>query len=111
MQFNQRLRFNSVTYLILSLAIRWLYNISIWLFHGFTITQKGVLHLLLAVVSLLLGWLALQLFRKSNPSGSNLGCFYLILLMLNFVGGAGALFFALVKFFSDEGGAETLWLI
>lgn len=111
MRFNDRLRFNSVTYFVLSIVIRWMYNLSLLLFHGFTITQKGVLHLLLAVVSLLLGWLALQFFKKSSPSGSNLGCIYLILLMLNFVGGAGALFFAIVKFFSDEGGAETLWLI
>lgn len=110
MRANQKLRLNSVTYFVLSVLIRWVYNLVIFLHRGFTVTERGILHLLLAAVSVLFAWFALQLFRKSTPSGSNLGCFYLILLVLNFIGGLGAVFFAMVKFFSEEGGAETLWL-
>lgn len=111
MNQSQRLKLNSITYFVLSLVIRWLYNLVVWLYHGFTITERGVLHMLLAVVSLLFGWFALQLFRKARHSGSNLGCLYLLILIVNFVGSLGAIFFALVQFFSDEGGAETLWLV
>ena len=111
MRFKDQVKLNSVVYLVLSIIIRWLYNLVVFFYHGFGHNQKAVLHLLLAVVSLILGWLALQLFRRSSPSGSNLGCFYLIFLLLNLVGGVGALFFTLVQFFSEQGGAETLWLM
>lgn len=111
MRFNEKLRLNSVTYFVLSLLIRWVYNLAVLFYHGFTVTERGILHLLLASVSVLFGWFALQLFRKSAPSGSNLGCFYLVLLQLNFIGSIVAIFFAMVKFFSEEGGAETLWLV
>ncbi len=112
MRFSDKLRFNSVSYFILSVLIRWLYNLIVLLFHGFTLTEKAILHLLLAVVSVALGWMAWQLFKKSNPSGSNLGCFYLFLLLVNIIGGFGAVFFALVQFFTAEGSTtETLWLL
>jgi hypothetical protein len=111
MQLKEKLKANSVFYLFLSIIIRWVYNLSIWFYHGFTGNQRVILHLLLAAVSLVLGWLALQLFRKSSPTGSNLGCFYLIFLLLNLIGGVGALFFTLVQFFGEQGGAETLWLM
>jgi hypothetical protein len=111
MQIKKKLKANSVIYLFSSILIRWLYNLAIWFYHGFTGNEKVILHLLLAVVSLVLGWLALQLFRRSSPSGSNLGCFYLIFLLLNLVGGVGALFYTMVQFFGAQGGAETLWLM
>lgn len=111
MHFKDKVKLNSVFYLVLSILIRWLYNLIAFFYHGFSHNQRAILHLLLAVVSLVLGWLALQLFRRSSPSGSNLGCFYLIFLLLNLVGGVGALFYTLVQFFSAQGGAETLWLM
>jgi hypothetical protein len=111
MNFKDKVKVNSIVYLFISLIIRWLYNLSAFFYHGFSGNERVILHLLLAVVSLVFGWLALQLFRRSNPSGSNLGCFYLVFLILNLVGGVGALFFALVQFFSEQGGAETLWLL
>lgn len=111
MQFKAKVKLNSIFYFILSIVIRWLYNLLVLLNVGFTNNQKVILHLLLAVVSLVLGWLALQLFRRSSPSGSNLGCFYLILLLLNLVGGVGALFYTMVQFFGAQGGSETLWLL
>jgi hypothetical protein len=111
MQFKDKVKLNSIVYLILSIVIRWLYNLLALVYHGFTGDQKVILHLVLAVVSLVLGWLALQLFRRSSPSGSNIGCFYLIFLLLNLVGGVGALFFTMVQFFGAQGGSETLWLL
>jgi hypothetical protein len=111
MQFKDKVKLNSIVYLFLSIVIRWLYNLLALFYHGFTSNQKVILHLVLAVVSLVFGWLALQLFRRSSPSGSNLGCFYLIFLLLNLVGGVGALFYTLVQFFGVQGGSETLWLL
>jgi hypothetical protein len=111
MRFKDTVKLNSVAYFIISIVIRWLYNLIAFFYHGFGHNQKAILHLLLAMTSLVFGWLALQLFRKSSPSGSNAGCFYLILLLLNLVGGVGALFFTLVQFFSEQGGSETLWLL
>ncbi|HLG03688.1 MAG TPA: hypothetical protein VI731_08845 [Bacteroidia bacterium] len=106
-----RMRLNSITYFILSIAIRWLYNLAALFRVDMSVTERAIIHLLLSLASLLFGWFALQLFRKANTSGSGLGCFYLVLLLLNLVGGAGALFFSLVKFFSDEGSStEKLWL-
>jgi hypothetical protein len=111
MQFKAKIKLNSIFYFVLSIIIRWLYNLLVLLNLGFTGNQKVILHLLLAVVSLVFGWLALQLFRRSSPSGSNLGCLYLILLLLNLVGGVGALFYTMVQFFGVQGGSETLWLL
>ncbi|MDQ3110021.1 MAG: hypothetical protein M3R17_09010 [Bacteroidota bacterium] len=111
MQFKDKVKLNSILYLFLSITIRWLYNLLVLFYHGFSGDQKVILHLVLAVVSLVLGWLALQLFRRSSPSGSNLGCFYLIFLILNLVGGVGALFYTMVQFFGAQGGSETLWLL
>ncbi len=111
MNLKNKIKFNSVGYFVLSIVLRWFYNLFVWFYHGFTGNEKVILHLLLAVVSLVLGWLALQLFRRSSPSGSNLGCLYLALLILNLIGGVGALFYTMVQFFSEQGGAETLWLL
>ncbi|HET6990592.1 MAG TPA: hypothetical protein VFJ43_04675 [Bacteroidia bacterium] len=111
MNYKDKIKFNSIGYLVISLVIRWLYNLIAFFYHGFSGNQRVILHLLLAVASLVFGWFALQLFRRSSPSGSNLGCFYLVFLILNLVGGVGALFFALVQFFGEQGGAETLWLL
>ncbi|CAN5321876.1 hypothetical protein BH09BAC5_BH09BAC5_25810 [soil metagenome] len=111
MQFKNKVKLNAVYYFIFSILIRWLYNLLVVFYHGFTENQRLVLHILLAVVSLIFGWLALQLFKRSSPSGSNLGCIFLILLYLNLVGGAGALFYTMVQFFGAQGGSETLWLL
>jgi hypothetical protein len=112
MRFNERLRLNSVTYLVASFLIRWVYNLSVLLYHGFTDVQKAVLHLVLALGSVVLGWIALQLYRKAKPTGSNLGCLYLVLLLVNIIGGLGALFFSMVQFFNEDGNSEeTLWLL
>ena len=111
MQHTEKLKANSVFYFIFSIVIRWFYNLFVWFYNGFNANEKVIIHLLLAVVSLVLGWLALQLFRKGSPTGSNLGCIYLVLLILNLVGGVGALFFTMVQFFGEQGGAETLWLL
>jgi hypothetical protein len=111
MGFKDKVKANSIYYFFLSIIIRWLYNLLVIFYHGFTGNQKVILHLLLAMVSLVLGWLALQLFRRSSPSGSNLGCLYLILLLVNLVGGVGALFYTMVQFFGAQGGSETLWLL
>ncbi|HEU4716836.1 MAG TPA: hypothetical protein VFU15_03340 [Bacteroidia bacterium] len=78
----------------------------------FSLTQKTILHLVLAVASVVFGWLALQYYKKAIPTGSNLGCLYYFFLLLNLVGGVGAVFFGLVQVFSAEGGSsETLWLL
>ena len=111
MQIREKMRFSSLTYFISSIVVRWIYNAAVLLYHNFSVREKMTLHLILAMVSLLLGWLAFQLYRKAKPTGSNLGCFYLVLLFVNLLGGLGALFFALVQFFSAEGGSETLWLL
>ncbi|MCX6312281.1 MAG: hypothetical protein NT084_11685 [Bacteroidetes bacterium] len=111
MNFKDKIKFNSIAYFVLSIVIRWLYNVVVWIYHGFSGNERVILHLLLAAASLVLGWFALQLFRRSSPSGSNLGCLYLACLILNLVGGVGALFYTLVQFFGEQGGAETLWLL
>ncbi|MBI3511216.1 MAG: hypothetical protein HY064_11175 [Bacteroidetes bacterium] len=104
-------RVSAVYFFIFSIVIRWFYNAFVWFHHGFSGTQKVVLHLLLAAASVILGWMALQLFKKSRPSGSNLGCLFMSFLYLNVLGGIGAFFFALVQFFAQQGGSETLWLL
>lgn len=74
--------------------------------------QHAILHMVFAVISLVLAFMAVQLFRKSTPSGSNLGCFFLVLLLLNFVFALGSVFAALIHLFSANGGEiETIWLM
>ena len=112
MKFSEKIRLNSVFYFVLSIVFRWFYNLSIWVFHGFTGNQKVILHLLLAVASSLFAWMALRLYKRSSPTGSNLGCFFVLLLYVNVVASFGAIFFAMVQFFSQEGGGpETIWLL
>jgi hypothetical protein len=112
MQQTQKLRTNSIVYFLLSLLFRFSY-FGIFLFvSGLSGSQHVILHLLLAIASLVMGFMALRIFNRAKTSGSNGGCLYLILLMLNIVGGIGAVFFALVHLFHQQGsdGEIMLWI-
>ncbi|MCE2773671.1 MAG: hypothetical protein LW750_09570 [Bacteroidetes bacterium] len=110
-----RLRISSVQYVIGSVFLRFSYIGIAYFFRSFSSLEKAILHVILAVASLLLAWFALQTFRRSSPSGSALGCTYLVLLVINAIGALGAFFFALVHLFnaatSSTEGSGTLWLL
>jgi ABC-type uncharacterized transport system permease subunit len=112
MSDTQKLRSNSLFYFFLSLLFRFSY-FGIFLFvKGLSGTQHVVLHLLLALASLIMGFLALRIYNKTVTRGTNAGCLYHILLLLNIVGGIGAVFFALVHLFHQQGsdGEIMLWI-
>lgn len=112
MSIAQQARSSSILYLALSVVIRWGYNVLFLLYKGFTPMQHAVLHMICALIGLALGFMAIQLFRKSAPSGSSLGCFFLILLLVNFVFAVGSVFAALVHLFGANGGElESIWLM
>lgn len=112
MSVARQARNNSIYYLALSLALRWGYNALFLLYKGFTPMQHAILHMVFSLVSLGLAFMAIQLFRKSTPSGSNLGCFFLVLLLLNFVFALGSVFAALIHLFGANGGQiESIWLM
>ena len=74
--------------------------------------EHAILHMVAALLSFALAFMSIQLFRKSTPSGSNLGCFFLILLLANFVFAVGSIFAALVHLFGANGGElESIWLM
>jgi hypothetical protein len=112
MSIAQQAKNNSILFLLVSFVLRWGYNATFLFLHVFTPMQSAILHIVFAVISAILGFLAIQLFRKSTPSGSNLGCFFLVLLLLNFLFAIGAMFGGLVHLFSANGGEiETIWLM
>jgi hypothetical protein len=103
---------SSMLYLLLSFVIRWGYNALFLLYHGFKPMENAVLHMVFSLLSLGLAFMAVQLFRKSTPSGSNLGCVYVILLLVNFAMALGAVFAALIHLFAANGGEiEKIWLM
>lgn len=112
MSVAQQAKHSSIWFLLLSFGLRWGYNLLYLLYKGFTPMQHAILHMVFAVISLVLAFMSVQLFRKSTPSGSNLGCFFLVLLLLNFVFALGSVFAALIHLFSANGGEiETIWLM
>ncbi len=112
MSLAKQAKLSSLWFLVLSFVLRWGYNVLFLLYKGFTPMQNAILHMVFAVISLVLAFMAVQLFRKSTPSGSNLGCFFIVLLLLNFVFALGSVFAALIHLFSANGGEiETIWLM
>jgi fatty acid desaturase len=108
----QQAKHSSIWFLALSFGLRWGYNVLYILYKGFSPMEHAILHMVFALISLVLGFMAIQLFRKSTPSGSNLGCFFLVLLLLNFVFAVGSVFAALIHLFSANGGEiESIWLM
>ncbi len=112
MNLADRAKHNAIYYLVLSVVLRWGYNIFYMLYKGISPMEHAILHMIFAVISLALAWMAIQLFRKSAPSGSNLGCVFLVLLIGNFLTSVGAIFAALIHIFGANGGElETIWLM
>jgi hypothetical protein len=112
MRMEDKAKYNSVLYLILSVVIRWGYNLSFIFTRIFSPLESAVIHMLSALIAVALAWMSLQLYRRSVPGGSNLGCFYLIVLFANLIMSAGAVFAALVHLFAVNGGEiESLWLL
>jgi len=112
MRLADRAKYNAVYYLILSVVLRWGYNFFYVLYKGFSPMQSAILHMFFALISVALAWMAIQLYRKSSPSGSNLGCVFLLLLIVNFVMAVGAVFAALIHIFGANGGElENIWLL
>lgn len=112
MQTTHKLRTNSIVYFITSLLLRFSYVGIFLLVRGLSPVQHVVIHLVLAIASLAMGFMALWIFNRAKTRGSNAGCLYLILLLLNIVGGMGAVFFALVHLFHQQGsgGEVMLWV-
>jgi hypothetical protein len=112
MSLAQQAKNSSMLYLVLSVVVRWGYNALFLLYKGFTPMQHAVLHMICALIGLALAFMAIQLFRKSAPSGSNLGCLFLALLLVNFVFAVGSVFAALIHLFGANGGEmESIWLM
>lgn len=112
MRIEDKAKYNSVLYLVLSVVVRWSYNLSFMFTRIFSPVESAVIHMLAALIGVALAWMSLQLYRKSAPGGSNLGCFYLVLLFANLIMSAGAVFAALVHIFAANGGEiESLWLL
>lgn len=112
MRISEQAKYNSIYFLLTSFLLRWGFNLVYILYRGFSPMEYAILHMVAAVISLGLGYLAISLFRKSTPSGSNLGCTYLILLILNFIFAIGSVFAALVHLFGVNGGElESIWLM
>jgi len=102
----------SLIFLLISFFIRWGYNGMFLLYHGFKPMESAILHMVFSVISFVLAFMAVQLFRKSKPSGSNLGCIYVILLLVNFAMALGSIFAALIHLFAANGGEiEKIWLM
>lgn len=74
--------------------------------------QYAILHMVFSVISAGLGYMAIQLFRKSAPSGSNMGCLFVVLLIVNFLMAIGSIFGALIHIFGVNGGElDSIWLM
>lgn len=112
MRVEDRAKYNSILYLVLSVVLRWSYNLSFMFTRIFSPVESATLHMVAALGSAALAWMSLQLYRKSSPTGSNLGCFYLIFLFINLIMSGGAIFAALIHLFAVNGGEiESLWLL
>lgn len=112
MSIASQAKHSAILYLAMSVGIRWGYNVLYLLYKGFTPMQHAILHMICCVVSLALAFMAVQLFRKSSPSGSNLGCVFVVLLLLNFAFAVGSIFAALIHLFGANGGElESIWLM
>ncbi|TND08042.1 MAG: hypothetical protein FD123_2596 [Bacteroidetes bacterium] len=94
-----QLRQYSILFLVLSACLQ-VFNRLLLSLHLFGTGQRAWLALLLVLASLVMGWLALQTYRKASPTGSNLGCIYLAVLVLNIVAGVIFLFVTLAYFFN-----------
>jgi hypothetical protein len=105
-------RRSAVWYFLLSFVVRFSYNIIVFAHLPFSAVQRAFLHFLLAILSALFAWLALRLYKRSTPPGTNAGCLFVGMLYLNIVASFIAIFFALVGFFAiGAGDPETLWLL
>lgn len=94
-----QLRYNSIWFLLLSWGMM-AANRSFLAMRLFSEGQRAWLVLLLGFAALLLAALSLQSYRKAAPTGSNLGCIYLVVLLLTIIAGVLVLFFSLAYFFS-----------
>ena len=94
-----QLRINSLIYLGLAIVLLVFYRI-MFVYGWFSDSQRSIAAFVLSAGALVLSWMALQLFKKGVPTGSNLGCIYLVLVVLTLILSAVALFFALTFYFS-----------
>ncbi|HTF06140.1 MAG TPA: hypothetical protein VK826_19050 [Bacteroidia bacterium] len=112
MRLADKAKYNAIYYLVLSIGLAWGYNVLYLLYKGFSPLESAILHMLCSLISVTLAWMAIQLFRKSSPSGSNLGCVFLVLVILNFVRAVISIFAALIHLFGANGGQlESIWLM
>lgn len=112
MRLTDRAKYNAIYYLLLSVVIRWGYNIFFVLYHGLSPMENAILHMFFALIATVLAWMSIQLYRKSAPSGSNLGCGFLAILIINFITSIGAVFAAMIHLFAANGGQiENIWLM
>lgn len=94
-----QLRSNSLLYLGLAIAMLVVYRL-MFAFSWFSDMQRVVAGFVLTCGALLLGWMAFMLFRKGVPTGSNLGCMYLVLLLATLIASAVGIFLTLTFYFS-----------
>lgn len=74
--------------------------------------ESAVLHMFFSLIAVVLAWMSIQLYRKSTPSGSNLGCVFLAVIIINFILSVGAIFAAMIHLFGANGGEiESIWLL
>lgn len=94
-----QLRSNSVTFLGISIFLE-IFCRMLFFFGWFTQWQRLALSMVLSLGALVLGWMAFRLFWKGIPTGSNLGCYYIVFLVLNLIAGIINFFFTLTFFFA-----------
>lgn len=112
MKLADQAKYNAIYFLLLSFGLRWGFNVMYLLYKGFSPMEYAILHMVFSIISLVLAWMSIQLFRKSTPSGSNLGCVFVVLLIVNFVLAIGSIFAALIHLFGANGGElEAIWLM
>lgn len=94
-----QLRTNSLLYLILAIIMLVVYRL-MFVYEWFTDIQRVVAGFVLTGGAMLLGWMAFMLFKKGVPTGSNLGCIYLVLLLVTLILSAVGIFLTLTYYFS-----------
>lgn len=112
MSVAEKSKYNAIYFLMLSFLTRWGFNVLYMVYKGFSPNEYAILHMVFALISLALAWMSIQLFRKSSPSGSNMGCVFLVIIIANFIMAIGSVFAALVHIFGANGGElESIWLM
>ncbi|MGL4599666.1 MAG: hypothetical protein ACRCYO_19225 [Bacteroidia bacterium] len=107
MHISNKLRLYAIFFFFTSILLRLGYNIFLLVSYRFMQDSGNfgilsVTHIVASSLSILLAYLAINAFWKANTSGSNLGCFFLIFCLINFVAAVVSMLFALADVMSSS---------